>query len=159
MKSGQLLNQVELVRALTLETFDSLTEEMADIIPAGFNNNIRWNLGHILIVQDQLAAQFASIPAQLPIDFMTLFGNHTSPRDWNRQVPTLEQLANELRNQVGHIRGHLENRLEEAARKPFKRLDYRMETIGEILAFSLHHEGLHLGVIGSLRKAIQSGSY
>jgi len=60
MTNDMVLRQVEVVRAITLQKLESITEDVADIMPEGFNNTIRWNVGHILIVQDQLASNFAA---------------------------------------------------------------------------------------------------
>lgn len=47
MTGEMLLKHLELVRANALRALESTTEEMADAMPAGFRNTIRWNLGHI----------------------------------------------------------------------------------------------------------------
>ena len=155
MTKEQLLNQIEVVRSITLKVFEDLTEEEADLMPPGFNNTIRWNLGHILIVQDQLACHFAGIAGQLPAKYITLFNNGTKPTDWQTSPPSLAMLAQQLKAQTLSIRENLTERLDDLATKPFNRLGFRMETIGEILNFSIHHEGVHFGIINGLRHAIQ----
>lgn len=155
MTKEQLLNQIEVVRSITLKVLEDLTEEEADLMPPGFNNTIRWNLGHILIVQDQLARHFAGIEGQLPAEYITLFNNGTKPADWQTSPPSLTELAQHLKAQTLSIRENLTERLDELATKPFHRLGFKMETIGEILNFSIHHEGVHFGIINGLRHAIQ----
>lgn len=155
MANDMVLRQVEVVRAITLQRLESITEDVADIMPKGFNNTIRWNFGHILIVQDQLASNFAGLPQQLSPEFVTLFGNRTKPSEWQVEPPTLETLSYELKRQTAYIKESLGNRLQEKAKKSFVRLGFRMETIGEILTFSLHHEGMHTGVIYAIQRAIE----
>jgi uncharacterized damage-inducible protein DinB len=155
MTNEMVLRQVEVVRAITLQKVESITEDVADIMPKGFNNTIRWNVGHILIVQDQLASNFAGLPQQLSPEFVTLFGNRSRPSEWKVEPPTLQVLSNELKKQTAYIKESLYNRLQEKATKPFVRLGFRMETIGEILAFSLHHEGMHTGVISAIQRVIE----
>ncbi|MBP1934231.1 DinB family protein [Ammoniphilus resinae] len=157
MTNEMLLRQVEVVRAITLHSLESITEDLADIMPKGFNNTIRWNVGHILIVQDQLASNFAGLPQQLSPEIVTLFGNRTRPSEWQIEPPTLKTLSDELKKQTVYIKESLGNRLQENAIKPFVRLGIKMDTIGEILSFSLHHEGMHTGVIHAIQRAI-SGS-
>jgi uncharacterized damage-inducible protein DinB len=156
MDAEMLLNQAELVRAITLTAFDSLTEELSDIQPPGYNNTIRWNLGHILIVQEQLGIHFCAMRPQLPEHYVKLFGNRTKPADWTVEPPRLDTLQNLLKEQTAHIRQELGHRLDEAAAKPFVRLGREMKTIGEILNHSLFHEGIHIGAISGLKKAIAS---
>ncbi|MFC0216653.1 DinB family protein [Paenibacillus chartarius] len=154
MNSEQLLRQVELVRAITLTAFDHLDEELADRQPAGFPNNIRWNLGHILITQEQLATHFAGMEPQLPPEYLRWFGNKTKPSDWTETTPTLQELKHRLQIQTAYICDKLGPRLDDPALKPFVRLGREMTTIGEVLTHSLYHEGLHQGAILGLRKAI-----
>lgn len=158
MMNDMVLRQVEVVRAITLQKLESITEDVADIMPKGFNNTIRWNAGHILIVQDQLASNFAGLPQQLSPEFVTLFGNRTRPSKWQVEPPTLHTLSNELKRQTAYIKESLGSRLQERAIKPFVRLGFKMETIGEILAFSLHHEGMHTGVIYAIQRAIEGSN-
>lgn len=155
MTGDMLLKQVEVVRAITIKKLESITEEIADIVPRGFNNSIRWNIGHILIVQDQLASQFAGLNHQLPFHFFDLFGNRTKPSDWQEEPPTLKTLSITLKQQTEYIKDQLGNRLQERAVKPFARLGFEMNTIGEIITFSLHHEGIHIGVIHGIERVIE----
>ncbi|MCP8971241.1 DinB family protein [Ectobacillus ponti] len=155
MMNDMVLRQVEVVRAITLQKVESIREDEADIMPKGFNNTIRWNIGHILIVQDQLASNFAGLPQQLSPEFVALFGNRTKPSEWQIEPPTLQTLSHELKRQTAYIKEALGNCLQEKAIKPFIRLGFKMETIGEILTFSLHHEGMHVGVISAIQRAIE----
>lgn len=154
MYNDLLMKQVELVRAITLTIFDGLTDAEADERPDGFPNTIRWNLGHILIVQEQLAINFAGMQPQLPEHFLKLFGNKTRPADWTISPPGLAELKERLFLQTGYVHEQLGHRLGEPATKPFVRLGRELASIGEILSFSLYHEGLHHGAIGGLKKAI-----
>ncbi|MDQ1000291.1 putative damage-inducible protein DinB [Neobacillus niacini] len=46
-----LFNQLESYRSYILGVLENVTEDKAAVIPKGFNNNIRWNLGHIYLDQ------------------------------------------------------------------------------------------------------------
>ncbi|AYL94301.1 DinB family protein [Mucilaginibacter celer] len=48
------LNKLEEDRKLLLQVTESLTEEQYNFIPEGFSNNIIWNLGHILVVSENI---------------------------------------------------------------------------------------------------------
>ncbi|KIL39915.1 hypothetical protein SD70_16955 [Gordoniibacillus kamchatkensis] len=154
MNRDQLLVHVDLVRAITLAVFDTLDEAQADVQPDGFPNTIRWNLGHILITQEQLAVNFAGMQPQLPASYLKLFGSRTRPSEWTVQPPSLAEIKERLAAQPAYVREHLGDRLAEQVKKPFVRLGFELATIGQILLHSLYHEGLHQGAIGGLRKAI-----
>ena len=42
-----LASHLDTVRALPLRVLDATPEELADRVPEGYVNSIRWNLGHI----------------------------------------------------------------------------------------------------------------
>lgn len=155
LTAPELLNQTELVRAITLKTMEGLSEETADLIPPGFANSIRWNLGHVLAAQEQMSMHFAGSEARLPERYIRMFGNQTSPLNWREEPPSLAELADELAAQTSWIRETLGPRLHERATKPFIRLGRKMETIGQLLSYSLYHEGVHTGMISAIRRAIR----
>jgi len=149
MNEDKLFKQMDSIRALTLKVFDDLSEALADKIPGGFRNSIRWNLGHIWTVQNSLLQNFGGITLDLPPRYMELFAPGTKPADWQGDIPTLDELKQHLENQPAKLQEHLAGKLDDQAAKPF--LGYT--TVGEILMFTLYHEGLHLGAIKALKNA------
>ena len=67
---------------------ESTPEKIADEIPEGFNNNIRWHGGHILTVADAFFG-LGSIPGE----YQALFGPGSKPGNWPGEVPSLSNLA------------------------------------------------------------------
>lgn len=45
---------MEIVRGITMKSINRIPEEIVDIVPKGFNNNIHWNFGHIAFIQEKL---------------------------------------------------------------------------------------------------------
>ncbi|MBG9565080.1 DinB family protein [Brevibacillus agri] len=146
-------NQYDLIRGLFLEDVTKTTEEEADIVPEGFKNNIRWNIGHILLTQDYLLLGPAKM--NCPPSYAAMFSPGTKPADWQGNIPSLETLAAQLKEQHARIKEQFQSRLNESLPKPFELGDKGvMHTYGEIMVFTLFHEGMHIGMISSLRKAI-----
>lgn len=69
-----LFNQLESYRKETLGLVESITEEKADVIPDGFNNIIRWNLGHIYLDQFLWLQHLTKEPAPIPSGYNEIFG-------------------------------------------------------------------------------------
>lgn len=151
-----VFKQLEFVRSLTMKAIEGLSEQELDIIPKGFNNHIRWNLGHIYFVQEKLAFQISGGVVQMPDHFPKLFGGGTKPADWQEESPTLEQLFGMLDKQPSRIREAFQTRLDEPILKPFTTgSGITMNTIGECLNFTLYHEGLHYQAITTLKRFIR----
>jgi hypothetical protein len=144
-----IFSQMELNRNRTLEVIAGITEEQADIVPKGFNNNIRWNIGHILTAQERMAFRLIGEPMELPEELMNLFLNGTKPADWQSAPPDLATLRELLEGQQARLRERLKGRLNEKLTVPFR--DFG--TLAEALIFSIGHESLHAGYIMALKRA------
>ncbi len=151
-----IFSQLEFVRSQTLKMVSDLSEEQADIIPTGFRNHIRWNLGHIALVQDAFAFQLTGRPSMIPAQYMGLFANGTSPENWTEDVPKLAELIEILEQQPKQIASLLSGKLEESVIKPYRTSSgFTLETVEGFLNFSLYHEGMHFSVIKMYKKLIQ----
>ncbi|ELK48498.1 UNVERIFIED_CONTAM: DinB family protein [Halobacillus marinus] len=147
MNEKQIFTQINMVRQATLKEMDGVTEEQADKQPGGFSNTIRWNLGHILVVQNSLVERFGGKPVETPSRYLELFAPGTKPADWQGDVPTLTELKQALEEQPKKLEQALAGQLEDEAAKAFLGLP----TVGEILNFTLYHEGVHTGTIKALK--------
>lgn len=154
MKPSALLTQLELIRSITLEEVFSINDEEADIQPEGFNNTIRWHLGHIYLVQERLAFHHAGFPLEVPQEYIDLFANRTRPSEWKIEPPSLAELGVRLTEQPGRIRTLLGEKLNEPPAVPFPRFDGKLDTIGAILNYSLYHEGQHKALITQIKRRI-----
>jgi uncharacterized damage-inducible protein DinB len=148
-----LFNQLKVIRRNTLNAVKEVSEIQADSVPEGFNNNIRWNLGHVYLVQEKFAFGFIPEAMQIPGGFTELFGRDTRPSEWKVQPPALLELIKLLEDQTNRIQEKLDNRLDEAVANPFNMPSgLTLKTIGEFLAFSMYHEGMHVQSIKMLKK-------
>lgn len=145
-----LFNQLAFVRRQTLKLLDGVTEELADRIPEGFRNNLRWNLGHIYVVCERLAFKQLNIPLHLPNGFTEQFEIGTSPSTGPVAfpVPSLSELETLLKEQQERIRTALAHRLQEKIVPPYTTTSGMvLETPEQFLSFNLYHEGMHISVI------------
>lgn len=148
MNEEMIFKQINLVRQNTLNEMENLTEEQADQMPEGFRNTIRWNLGHIYTVQNALISKFGGKNIDTPSRRLELFAPGTKPADWQGEVPTLDELKRLLEEQPVKLKEALGGQLNEKSAESFKSLS----TIGELLNFTMYHEGMHLGTIKGLKK-------
>lgn len=154
-----IFRYMDTIRDYTIETIDKLPEETADVIPPGFNNNIRWNFGHIAFIQDRVTFKQLGEEMGVPKLYKLLFGPGTKPADWQFPAPTLDELSDELSNQKARIREFLSGRLDEKLDPPFTNgIGLTFHTIGECLLFTFYHEALHMEAIKRINLAIQQGN-
>ncbi len=141
---------MESFRGVTLQVIDSVTEEMADIVPQGFNNNIRWNLGHIYLDQYLWIQHLTKEPISFPDGFRKWFDYGTSPVTWASATPSLTTLKELLAEQPRFIKENYGDRLEEE----FPETELGMHTIAQVLVRTIFHEGLHIAAIQGIRRFV-----
>ncbi|WP_226579568.1 DinB family protein [Halobacillus litoralis] len=154
MKEESLFQHMRFVRRRTLAALDATTEEAAGQTPQGFLNNIRWNLGHIYVSQENLLQRFLGEDPELPKTYLSLFNGGTSPEEWPENVPSLIELRGYLEEQTERMIHQFQGRLDEEGEKPFDLgggVVFR--TLDEVVNFSLWHEGLHQGTISAQKRA------
>ncbi|MCM3771182.1 MULTISPECIES: DinB family protein [Priestia] len=151
-----ILKHMDVVRGITTSVLEKTTEEAADITPKGFNNNIRWNLGHIAFIQEKLVFGLAGEPMQTPESYESFFGAGTKPADWTETPPSLEEIANVLRDQASRIKEFMPQQFNKQLITPFtNKAGINFTTVDETFLFSFYHEAMHVETIKQIRKAAQ----
>lgn len=143
-----MFNQVQAYREETLHLIEDVTEAMADQIPPGFRNNIRWNLGHIYLDQYLWIQHLTKEAITIPDGFREWFNYGTSPADWKTKPPSMEVLKELLRGQPEQIRAVYGERLDEE----FPATEMGMHTIEQVLVRTIFHEGMHIEAIKAIRR-------
>jgi len=144
-----LFKQLAFVRGGTLKAASGVTEEMADLIPDGFRNSIRWNMGHVYVVLERFAFQYIGLPQQLPDGFKERFEYGTSPLTSasSAPLPSLPELEQLLGEQNARIQAALQDRLQEKITPYTTSTGFTMDSPEQFLSLALYHEGLHQSVI------------
>ena len=152
--SVSLLKQT---RPMFLRLIEGLSHEDLLTIPAGFNNNILWNLGHVAVTQQLLHYGLSRLPLNVPDELVTQCRKGSSPADWERppDLGDIQRLLIELPRQLEA----------DLAAGRFTEFRPYMTSVGVELAdletalvFNQYHEGLHTGSILALRKALLARS-
>lgn len=151
-----IFKQLRFVRDSTLSQVVGMKDEESLFIPKGFNNNIKWNLGHIYVIQEKFGFQIIGEETESPNFFMELFSTGTKPIDWGDQsLPSIEALIQLLKNQVDRIEHSLEGRLDDVIVPYTTSTGLTLSTSKELISFCLYHEGMHFDAIKSIKRMIQ----
>ncbi|MED4204923.1 DinB family protein [Neobacillus mesonae] len=150
MREEQLFEHMKMWRNWTVEFLRTIPEEIADKIPNGHNNSIRWNAGHFLVGWDHTMFQAVNEKRHLPLSYHLMFPSGSKPENWTEQPPSMDTLINLLEEQPNLIEqaciGHLDDPLE----KSF----LGMRTLGDMVVFHMNHENLHMGIIKSMKQIL-----
>lgn len=147
-----LFAQLESFRKYLLNVAD-VTEEEAEVIPAGFNNNIRRNLGHVYNEQYMWIKSLIQEEVDVPESFDEWFSWETSPKNFTSDTPTLEELRTLLNEQIPNIKSAYGERMEEV----FPPTEVRgMTNLEQVLTWTAFHEGMHLQAIQDIKKCMKA---
>lgn len=153
--SHYIFKQIQFVRENTIRSVANMKEEEILLIPQGFHNNIKWNLGHIYFVLERFAFGLTGEKMNMPESYIKLFGPGSKPTDWDEQVPSFQELITFLQDQPNRIEQVLEHRLTEELKKPFTTSSgMTFSTVEEALSFVLFHEGMHFDAIKTIKRLI-----
>lgn len=150
-----IFKQLRFVRDNTLKRVTGMSDEELLVVPQGFNNNILWNLGHILLIHERFSFGFINEKMDIPGHYVELFGQGTKPATWGEQaqIPSLEELIPLLHGQIDRIGRNLEERLNEVLEKPYvTSAGLEILTVKECLSFLLYHEGMHFAAIKAINQ-------
>ncbi len=132
---------------------EKYTLEQLNTIPAGFSNNLVWNLGHIIVIQQVLVYRLSGLPMYISDSLFETYRNGSKPTGISTQAE-----VDELRNLLFLL---LEKTKEDYAAGKF--VNYNEYTTGtgfylasskEAIEFNNYHEAMHLGFMTNIRKFI-----
>ena len=150
----ETLNQLNFARIYTLGRISQVIEVAWDIQPPGFNNTIRWNVGHVYVNTEILTQQ--AIPSYEIVhqEWVPLFDRGTKPSDWTLEPPTSEELVSALQEQTERIKAVLDQNLSNNLIETMSIGHlHEMKTIEALVQFMIWHEGVHAGIIHALNRA------
>ena len=140
-------------REIILALIADLSNEQLCKIPNRFNNNIIWNVGHILVTQQMLTYGLTNQPYKIDKDLVDKYRKGS--------IVTTIVSADEI-NQIKELLLSTLDTLEsDLKQNKFSSFNYyktsmglELNSIGDCIPFMAYHEGIHLGIILSLKKFV-----
>lgn len=133
--------------------FEKFSLEQLNKVPQGFNNNIIWNIGHIIVSQQMLVYLGSGNQPMISQEMINLYMRGTRPE---RDVTQEE--ADEIKNLLFTT---IEKSEQDYSRGLFTSYTERKTEFGFVLSsiedaitFNNYHEGVHLGIMMGLKKFV-----
>ncbi|WP_437396266.1 DinB family protein [Flagellimonas lutimaris] len=122
-------------------------------VPEGFNNNIWWNIAHVVVTPQLLMYKLSGLDFTIEEELVNKYKKGTSP-DGEPSKEEMEKISAYLFSTVKHIEldyqhGKFKN-FQEYMTSP----KIGLNSPEDALSFNVFHEGLHLGAILALKKAL-----
>lgn len=134
---------------------ENLSLEQLNTIPNDYNNNVIWNIGHIIVTEQLLVYKLSGLPMLVSDCLINKYMKGTKPESnaTQQDVDGLKELlfSTIQQTQEDYNNGKFTNYQE-----------YTLSTTGNTLTnvedainFNLFHEGIHFGYIMALVKALK----
>ncbi len=152
---SKIIEVIKACRAKWLTMLDELTTDQLNKIPTGFNNNLAWQFGHVIISQQILCYRLSGQAFVINEELIDRYKNGSKPEGYISEVEinllkgymlgTIDQLEIDLQN------GVFDNYT------PYTVSTYaglKLENVNDALTFIVSHDALHYGCSISMKKLV-----
>lgn len=143
------------IRAMAQKHIENNTLEDLNKIPEGFNNNIIWNIAHMVVTTQVLAYKLSGLPMVVSDEMIGKYKKDSKPEGDVTQaevdeindllISTMTQLEADYK--AGVFKNYTEYTVSTTGNT--------LRSIDDVLQFDLVHEGMHYGYILALSRAVK----
>ena len=127
--------------------------EQLNTTPDGFNNNLIWNIAHVIVAQQRLVYAVSGLDMNIPNELLQRFKPGTKPTTFieKEELDYFKDLLISLTDKT--IKDYEAGRF--AAYTPFTTgTGFHLASVEDAIVFNNYHEGLHLGYMMCIQKFI-----
>jgi len=140
-------------RKILLKSIEGLTIEQLQKIPASFNNNIAWNLAHLVVTQQLLHYKLSGLDCLVPEDLIDAHKKGTSPtKEFTEEE--FEEVKELFIGFSDTLQEDYEMGIFENYSKYPTSTGFVLDSIDSAITFNNFHEGIHLGIILAIKKLV-----
>lgn len=141
------------IREILLKILDNHSLEQLNKIPTGFSNNIIWNVAHCVAAQQTLVYKLSGLPTMVSEDFILKYRKGTKPEGDVSQVE-VDEVKALLTGTLEKTQNDFESGLFVDYNEYTTSMGFTLKNIHGALDFNNYHEGIHTGIIMSIRKFV-----
>jgi hypothetical protein len=148
-------DQIEIIkktRAYILDSVKELTIDQLNKIPAGFNNNVIWNLGHLVAAQQGVCYLRAGLKPRIDEDFLDKYKKGSRPERFLDEEE-LKKIKGLFLSSLDELKQDYESGLWTGYNSWTTSYGVELNSIEDAIQFLNFHEGLHTGYIMALKRA------
>ncbi|WP_396165556.1 DinB family protein [Flavobacterium sp.] len=151
METSFNINQTS--RTVLRNFLENHSLEQLNAIPEGFSNNLIWNIGHCIVVQQMLVYKLSDLPMMIYDEMADKYKRGSKPEHSVSQIEVNEMKA--------LLFSTLEKTKKDFSEKLFQNYNeftsmsgFTMKSATDAIEFNNYHEALHLGIMMQIRKFI-----
>lgn len=149
-----IIENIRKWRVVLLNSIKELSLEKMNKIPHGFNNNIIWNVGHLVAAQQLICYTKAGLNPPIDEEVLAAYRTGTKPERFfdSDDEDAIKPL---LFNSLDLLEQDYQQRAFENYTPWTTRMGIDLNNIDEAIQYLQFHEGMHMGVIMSIKKLVQ----
>jgi hypothetical protein len=140
-------------RSILLKIVDNYSLEQLNKIPQGFSNNIIWNVAHCISVQQSIVYKLSGLPAVVSEEFILKYRKGTRP-EGDVSQEEVEEIRTLLSTTLEKTENDFSSGLFVDYNEYTTSLGNTLKNIQGALEFNNFHEGIHTGIIMSIKKFV-----
>lgn len=142
-------------RKILYKILDNTPKEELLRIPDGYRNNIWWNIAHTVVTQQILVYKFSGLQMRVPQELVDKFMKGTVP-DGTATDDEMKQVSAFLFSTLEWTREDYDTDLFKEYHEYTTSNNVTLKSVDDAITFNIFHEGLHLGAILALQKALKN---
>jgi hypothetical protein len=150
---NKVIIDIQKARLFLLNIVNSLSVEELNETPPGFNNNIIWNLGHIVYAQQGICYVRSGLPIVIEEKYFTEYKSGTKPEHYIDETE-VQKIKDLILFTSERLSSDYEKNIFTTYSKWTTRYGVELGSIDDAITFLLYHEGLHAGVVMALKKLV-----
>ena len=140
-------------RKVLSQFLENYTLEELNTIPHGYSNNLIWNIGHIIVVQQMLVYNLSGLPMMVSNEMIAKYKKGTRP-EHNADQNEIDEMKRLLLATIDHSEVDFTNKIFKTYQEFTTMSGFTIKSAEDAMAFNYYHEGVHTGMMMQIRKFI-----
>jgi hypothetical protein len=149
----QTLNVNTTSRNMISKILENHTLEQLNKIPDGFSNNLIWNIAHVVVTQQLLVYKISGLPMMVSDEMVEKYKKGTKPEQDVTQAE-VDEIKSLLFKTIEKTKEDFDNGIFKNYQEYPTSTGFILNSAEDAMAFNNFHEGLHIGVLMSIRKLV-----
>ena len=140
-------------RNMVTKLIEGYTVEQLNKVPEGFNNNIIWNVAHIIVTQQLLVYKLSGLPVLVTEEMIEKYRKGSKTEHFASQ-DEVDEILSLMTQTIAKTEVDIRNNVFTNFTEYPTSAGYVLTSAQDAMTFNNFHEGIHLGVILALRKLV-----
>lgn len=149
----QTFNITETSRKVLSQFLQDHTLEQLNAIPEGHSNNLIWNIGHIVVVQQMVIYKLSGLPMMISDELVEKYKKGSKPEQGVTQAE-VDEIQSLLFETVNQTKADFNDKIFKNYQEYTTSAGITLRNAEDAMAFNCYHEAIHTGIMMGIRKFV-----